>query len=144
MPHADSKIHEKKATPPITTQNVQMMRSEPCNDELMVNMVLWHDATIGEVNGETNMEARESFMGVSTQGSRDRAKLARDPSMLTTFLKTCIKLLRDNRVVKGLHEVTNRCVGWGEPRTVRKLGRHASRTGREMWLTLQIGDYKMD
>jgi len=64
--------------------------------------------------------------------------------MLTTFLETCIKLLRDNRVVKGLQEVINRCVGWGDPSAVWKLGRHASQTGREMQLIVQIGDYEMD
>ena len=120
------------------------MRSEPCDDEPTVNMVLQSGAATREVNGETNMEARESFMGVSTQGSRDRLESDRDPSMLTTFLETCIKLLRDNREVKVLQEVINRCAGWGEPRAVRKLGRHASWMGQEMCLMAQIGDYEMD
>lgn len=57
------------------------------------------------------MEARESFTGIFTRGSRDRPELDRDPSMLTTFLETCIKLLRDNRAVRGLQEVINRCTG---------------------------------
>ena len=33
-------IHKKKATPLTTTQNMQMMRSEPRDDEPMVNMVV--------------------------------------------------------------------------------------------------------
>jgi len=106
-----AQIHEKKAAPPTTMQNVQMMRSEPCNDEPMVNMVVRSGIAIGEVNGKTNMEARESFTGVSTQGSRDGPELDRDPSTLGTLLETCIKLLHDNREVRGLQEVMNRCVG---------------------------------
>ena len=64
-------IRDKKAMPPTTTQNVQMMRSEPRDGEPKINMVIRSGAAIGEDNGVTNMEARESFMGVSTQGSRD-------------------------------------------------------------------------
>jgi len=67
-----------------------------------------------------------------------------DPSMLTTFLETCMKLLRDNRAVKGLQELITRCAGSGELWMVRKLGKHALCTGREMWLTTQIGEYEMD
>lgn len=39
----------------------------------------------------------------------------------------------------------NRCVGTvpGEPCVVRKIGKHAMRTGREMRLTAQIGEYEM-
>ena len=69
-----------------------------------------------------------------------------DPSMLTTFLETCMKLLRDSKAVKGLQELINRCAGTtpGEPRVVRKIGKHKTRTGREMRLTAQIGEYEMD
>jgi len=67
-----------------------------------------------------------------------------DPSMLTTFLETCMKLLWDNKAVKGLQELITRCAGSGEPRMVQKLGKHALRTRQEMWLTAQISDYKMD
>jgi len=64
-----------------------------------------------------------------------------DPSMLTTFLETCTKLLHDNKVVKELQELITRCVGSGESRIVQKLGKHALCTGREMRLTTQIGEY---
>jgi len=37
-----------------------------------------------------------------------------------------------------------KCAGSGEPRMVQKLGKHALYTGREMWLTAQIGDYELD
>lgn len=70
-----AQIHKKKEAPPTTMKNVKMMRSKPCNDEPIVNMVLWSGIATGEVNGKANMEARESFMGVSTQGSRDQPEL---------------------------------------------------------------------
>jgi len=96
------------------------------------------------VRKETSLEARDSFAEVSTPGSRDQFELERDPSMLNTFLETCMKLLRDNRAVKGLQELINRCAGSSEPRLIRKLGKHASRTRQEMRLTTQIGDYETD
>jgi hypothetical protein len=60
-----------------------------------------------------------------------------DPSMLTTFLETCMKLLRDSKAVKGLQELINRCAGTapGETARSRKIGKHKTRTGREMRLT---------
>lgn len=57
-----------------------------------------------------------------------------DPSMLTTFLETCMNLLRDNKVVKGLQELITRCAGLGEPRVLQKLGKNALCTGREIRL----------
>jgi len=47
-------------------------------------------------------EAKKNFMEVSTPGDRDPIELGMDPSMLTTLLKTCMKLLYNNRAVKGL------------------------------------------
>ena len=69
-----------------------------------------------------------------------------DPSMLTMFLETCMKLLRDSKAVKGLQELINKCTGaaLGEPHVVWKIGKHATMTGREMRLTVQIGEYEMD
>jgi len=67
-----------------------------------------------------------------------------DPSMLTTFVETCMNLLHDSKAVKGLQELITRCVGEGEPRVVRKVGKHALHTGREMRLTTQIREYEMD
>lgn len=66
--------------------------------------------------------------------------------MLTTFLETYMKLLCDSKVMKGLQELINRCAGNtpGEPRVVRKIGKHKSRTWHEMRLTTQIGEYEMD
>ena len=67
-----------------------------------------------------------------------------DPSILTTFLETCMKLLRDNKAVKGLQELITRCARSGEPHVVQKLGKHALCNGREMRLTAQIGEFEMD
>ena len=78
---------------------------------------------------ETFREAKKSCPKASTSGSKDQPKPRMDPSMLTPFLETCMKLLRDNKVVKGLQELITRCTGSGEPRMVRKLGKHALCTG---------------
>ena len=48
------------------------------------------------------MEAKRSFADASTSGSKDRIEPKMDPSMLTTFLETCMKLLLDNKAIKGL------------------------------------------
>ena len=60
------------------------------------------------------MEVKKSIKVVSTSSSKDQPKLGVDPSTLTTFLETCMKLLRDNKVVKGLQELITRCTGLGE------------------------------
>jgi len=64
------------------------------------------------------MEAKKTFVDASTSGSKDRPELKMDSSMLTMILETCMKLLQDNKVVKGLQELINRCNGTapGEPR----------------------------
>ena len=93
---------------------------------------------------ETFMEAKKIFAEASTSGSKDQPEPGMDPSMLTTFLETCMKLLRDNKAVKGLQELITRCTWSGEPHVVRKLGKHKLCTGREMRLTVQIGEYEMD
>ena len=92
------------------------------------------------------MEAKKSFADASTLGSKDKLEPDMDPSMLTMFLETCMKLLHDNKVVKGLQELITRCAGTAlrEPRIVWKLGKHATRTRREMRLAVQIGEYEMD
>ena len=95
---------------------------------------------------ETFMEAKKNFTKASTSGSKDKPEPEMDPSMLTTFLETCMKLLRDSKAVKGLQELINKCVGTalGEPCIVRKIEKHKTRMGREMRLTAQIGEYEMD
>eukprot|EP00253_Pinus_taeda_P030850 PITA_30850 len=71
------------------------------------------------VRKETDVEARESFTEVSTPSSKDQTEPERGPSMLTTLLETCMKLLHDNRVVKGLKELITRYTGSWEPRAVK-------------------------
>lgn len=94
------------------------------------------------------MEENKSLDEASTSGSQEKLIEEMDPSMITTFLKTCMKLLRDSKVVKGLQELINWCTGkdgaTGEPRIVIKLGKYKERTGHEMRLTLQKGEYEMD
>lgn len=80
------------------------------------------------------MEAKKSITEASTSGCKNQSEPRMDLSMLTTFLETCMKLLRDRKVVKGLQELITRCVGSGEPRVVQKLGKHALHTGREIRL----------
>lgn len=146
-----------------------MMKAEPREEDPNVNMVLKSGANKGEDKGkklkentwvrkapikqpkfdlervkETFMEAKKSFAEASTSGSKDQTELEMDLSMLTTFLDTCMKLLRDKKAAKGLQELITRCAGSNEPHMVRKLGKHALHTGREMQLTAQIGDYEMD
>lgn len=55
-----------------------------------------------------------------------------------------MKLLHDNKAIKGLQELITRCIGSGEFHIVQKLGKHAFHTGREMRLMAQIGRYEMD
>ena len=89
-----------------------------------------------ECTKETFMESKRSFANASTSGSKDRLEPEMDPSMLITFLETCMKLLRGRKAVKWLQELINRCGGTAqvEPRVVQKLGKHTMRTGREMRL----------
>lgn len=90
------------------------------------------------------MEAKKSFIEASTLGSKDKLEPEMDPSMLTTFLETFMKLLHDNKALKGLQELITRCARPRELRVVQKLRKHTMWTGREMRLTAQIGEYEMD
>jgi len=168
-PSLIAKMHEKGVLQSPPTQNIQMMRSELHEEDLNVNMMLKSGMITGDDKGkqpeesmwvckalikelefelecakETFMEAKKSFTEASTSSSKDQLEPGMDPSMLTTFLETCMKLLCDSKVVKGLHELITKCVGLGEPHVVRKLGKHALHTRRQMRLTAQIGEYEMD
>ena len=88
---------EKGVLYPTPTQNIQMMRSEPCKEDPNVNTMLQNGGTTGEDKGkqpeentwvrkaptkkpefdldrakETFMEAKKSFVEVSTLGSKDQ------------------------------------------------------------------------
>jgi len=51
---------------------------------------------------ETFMEAKKIFIEASTSGSQDKNSEEMYPSMLITSLEAYMKLLRDNKDVKGL------------------------------------------
>ena len=72
------------------------------------------------------MEAKKSFTEASTSDSKDQLELEMDPSVLTTFLETCMKLLHDSKAVKGMQELINRCAGLRELCVVQKLGKHTT------------------
>ena len=156
-------LRDKGVLQPPPTQNLQMIRFESCEEDTNVNIVLRSGITIRDDKGkqpedstwvrkastkepefdlecakETCIEARKSFTDASTSGSKDRSEPEMDPSMLTTFLETCMKLLRDNKVVKGLQEIINRCnvTTPGELCVFWKIGKHVARTGREMRLIM--------
>ena len=139
-----------------------MMSSEPCAEEQNVNIVLrsgimtrddrgkqpeeiaWvHKAPTKEpefdleCSKETFMEAKKSFVDGSTLGSKDELEPETDPSILTTFLETCMKFLRDRKAMKGLQELITRCARTTprEPCVVWKLEKKTMQKGREMRLT---------
>lgn len=80
------------------------------------------------------MEAKKSFMEASTSSSKDQLETRHDPSILSTFLEICMKMLRDNKVVKGLQELIARCTGLGEPCVIQKLQKNVLCTRREIRL----------
>lgn len=169
FPTLMAQMRKKGVLQPNLTQNIQMMRSELCKEDPNVNMVLRSGVTIREDKGkqieedtwvrkaptkepkfdlerakETFMEAKKSFLEASTSSSKDQLEPGMHPSMLTTFLETCMKIFPDNKLVKGLQELITNCVGLGEPHVVWKLGNHILCTEREMRLMAQIGEYEMD
>jgi len=96
------------------------------------------------------MEAKKRFSKASTSGSQNQAletgtPIEVDPSMLTIFLETCMKLLRNRRAMKGLQEITKKCTGKENSpnghRIVKKNGKHKAIIGCKMRLTTEIGDY---
>ena len=74
------------------------------------------------------MEFKKSFADDTTSGSKDKLEPEMDPSILTTFLETCMKLLCDSKAMKGLQELIIRCAGTtlGEPRVVQNLGKQTT------------------
>ena len=104
-----------------------MMSSEPRKEDPNVNIVLRSGIAMGNNKGkqpedsawvrkapekevefdferahETFMEAKKSLIKASPSGSCDKLVQEMDPSMLTTFPETYMKLLCDRKVVKGL------------------------------------------
>ena len=127
FPTLITKLRDKGVLQPPLTQNLQMMRSESREEDPNINIVLRSGITKGNDKGkqpedntwvckapmkelefglehakETFMEATKSFVDASTLGRKDKPEPEMDPSMLTTFLETCMKLLHGSKVVKGL------------------------------------------
>jgi len=138
-----ARICDKGALPPPPTQNLNVnivLRSgivmgddkgKQLEDNTWVRKALVKEVEFDfERTRETFMEAKKSFANASTSGSKDRLEPEMDPSMLTTFLETCMKLLCNSKVVKGLQELINRCDGTvpGELHVVWKIRKHKTRT----------------
>lgn len=117
------------------------MRAEPREEDQSMNIVLRSGITTGHDKGkqleedgwvckalekevgfdlahakEMFMEDKKSFVEASTSGSQKKVQQTNvpievDPSILTAFLETCMKLMRDSKVVKGLQEIINKCTG---------------------------------
>ena len=161
FPMSINQMWEKGVLPTNPTQNVQMMKVEPCMEDCNVNMMLWSGTTTGEDKGkqpeidawvrkvplkqldfdfecakENFREAKNNFVETSTSESKDQFRSEKGTSMLTTFLETCMNLLKDAKVVKELQELITRCTGADEPWMIRKLGKHALCTGWKCdWLS---------
>lgn len=99
------------------------------------------------------MEAKNNFAEASTSRSQEKPignSEVKDvnPSLLATFLKTCMKLLRDQKTVEGIKELIKNYVGKikipTEQHNMRKLGKHKKKNRHEMRLTTQIREYEID
>lgn len=134
------------------------MKDKPCEEDQSVNIVLRSEMTTDtdkdkqlEEDGwvckypkkeaefylnhtkETFMEAKNSIAKTSTLGSQDKMKdisatAEVDPSVLTTLLETCMKLLHNSRAMEVLYELINKCASKEKApdghHMVRKIGKH--------------------
>lgn len=173
-----AKMQENKTQPQQPTQNLQMVRVKPREEDSNINIVLRSGITTSADKGkqleeegwvrktaekevdfdlnhakETFLEAKKYFAKASTSGSQEKmlesnALQEVDPYILANFLKTYMKLFRDQRVVEGLQDLIDKCANKEktpmEKHIVRKIGKHKARTGHGMRLTSKTGDYKMD
>lgn len=178
FPMLMAKMQDNKVQPQHPTQNLQMMRAQLRKEDPNVNILLQSRIVTNDDEGkqleeggcvhqapkkgtgfdlectkETFMEEKKSFVEAST--SRTQNKLPNtslptkvDPSMLTTFLDTCMKLLCNRKAIKGLEELIKKCVDKdNSPHghyIVRNIDKHKRRTRCKMRLIAQIGDYEMD
>lgn len=82
------------------------------------------------------MEANKNLTKAFTSGSQDMLAEEMDPSVITMFLDTCMKLICDSKVMKGLQEPINMCTGKKTAtnglHVVINIGKHKARTGHEM------------
>jgi len=66
------------------------------------------------------MEAKKRFVETSTSEIQEKSGGTNeekdvDPLLLSTFLKKCMKLLRDRKIVEGLQELIDNCTGKVKP-----------------------------
>jgi len=96
-----ARIHDKGTLPPPSTQNLQMMRFEPCEEDPNINIVLRSGIVMGYDKGkqpedntwvhkapakeadfdleharEAFIEAKKSFVEASTSGSKDKSVMS--------------------------------------------------------------------
>ena len=160
-------MHEKKSTP---TQNVQRVKAELRDKDPSVNVVtrsgmatrgteeevameplIWQivskqEGLDLEKGKETCVTDRKDFSDVEVATARPPTNLKIDEEV-EPFLQACMKLLHNPKVVDNLQALIYSCTAWPdlppEVNDVHKLYRYKKRTGREMRLSAQIGDYEM-
>ena len=100
---------------------------------------------------ETFMEARKYFVDpktpvATTQKHHQQSQLQEaspdQVSALTSFLQSCMKLLRNQTALNELQKVLQSCESTRSSRKGKNVNR-VRRTGREMRLHAQIGEYDM-
>lgn len=78
-------------------------KGKQSKDIIWVRKALMKEAKFDlECTRETFMEVKKSFIDASTSRSKDKPGPEMDPSLLTKFLETCMKLLHNSKEVKGL------------------------------------------
>ena len=96
---------------------------------------------------ETFVTTCKDFADVEATTARPLANLKADEEV-EPFLQAFMKLLRNPKVVENLQALIDSYATWPnlppEIKDVHKLYRYKKRTGREMRMTMQIGDYEMD
>jgi len=112
------------------TKNIQMMCAEPHEEDPSINMVLRSGTVVGRNENEKRYdlpmqehntelkegktrprEAQWGFVKAFTPERRDQMEARVDPSMITTFLETCMKLLCDHEVIQGLQDLITSFAG---------------------------------
>lgn len=159
-----AKAQEKKQTP---TQNVQWVKVEPREEEPSINVIthsgmatrgsaeraemesmIRKEATKLEGAGfrkekETSVVARQDYDQNETSNPNSGIKDEVKP-----FLQACMKLIHNQQAVENLQALLDGCAGKEDPvmniKDVHKLYKQKRRTGQEMRLIEQIGDYEMD
>ena len=93
---------------------------------------LWSDPCVGEAQHQMNIGPCEESESIG---------------LVWSFLKNCLKLLRDERELLEIQTLIDRCAQSTPIVVVNKAVHQIKkyiRTGKEMWLNAQIGDYEMD